>query len=528
MEQCVLYARVSSKEQEREGYSIPAQIELLEKYAYRNNLKIVETFIDVETAKQSGRTNFEKMLAFLKKNKTVRDVLVEKTDRLYRNLPDYVTIDGLHLNLHLVKEGVLINDNSHSSEKFMHLIKVGMAKQYIDNLSEEVRKGISQKCYEGHYPAKAPIGYLNVTSPTKKKIIVPDTNTSHYIKKCFERYASGLYSYKSLAKKMTEDGFTINGNPVRKHNIENILENPIYYGDFIYKGKQYEGKHEPIISRELFIICQQRKRLQSSPKIKTHEFPYSNMIKCSECGCYLVGEIKKKKYIYYHCTGNKGGTCKKHYIRQEVIEKAIAEVLKLIEVNSEEIIEIKDTVKELLKMKEDYEEDKAQSIMQKISRTKTRLNKLYTDKIDGLIDEDFYFEMRNKYQSELDELHVVFNAMTTTSKYFIEDITRMLELCKNAHSLYLSETDEEKRKLVNLLCSNLSFDGSNIRVELKSVFNIFIENASRRLNLGRNVEVRTFDRAQKIAEALANCYFMQDYRDFFECVRIYEDGKLRA
>ena len=79
----------------------------------------------------------------------------------------------------------------------------------------------------------------------------------------------------------------------------------------------------------------------------------------------------------------------------------------------------------------------------------------------------------------------------------------MLELCKNAHSLYLSETDEEKRKLVNLLCSNLSFDGSNIRVELKSVFNIFIENASRRLNLGRNVEVRTFDRAQKIAEALA-------------------------
>ena len=227
MEQCVLYARVSSKEQEREGFSIPAQIELLERYAYKNNYKIVEKFIDVETAKQSGRINFEKMLAFLKKNKTVRDVLVEKTDRLYRNLPDYVTVDGLNLNLHFVKEGVIINNESHSSEKFMHLIKVGMAKQYIDNLSEEVRKGISQKCNEGYYPSKAPIGYLNVTSPTKKKIIVPDINTSHYIKKCFERYASGLYSYKSLAKKMTDDGMRINGNPVRKHNIENILENPI-------------------------------------------------------------------------------------------------------------------------------------------------------------------------------------------------------------------------------------------------------------------------------------------------------------
>ena len=199
--ECVTYARVSSREQEREGFSIPAQLELLEKYATKNGFKNLQTFVDVETAKCSGRTNFEKMLTFIRKNKRVKTILVEKTDRLYRNLPDYVTIDALHLDLHFVKEGVVLNDDSHSSEKFMHLIKVGMAKQYIDNLSEEVKKGIAQKCKEGYYPAKAPIGYKNFTLPSKKKIIVIDEDVAPYIQKAFTFYLTGLYSFKSLAQK---------------------------------------------------------------------------------------------------------------------------------------------------------------------------------------------------------------------------------------------------------------------------------------------------------------------------------------
>lgn len=149
MTKVVIYARVSSKEQEKEGYSIPAQLELLRKYALKNNYTIVKEFEDVETAKSSGRTYFNEMIKMLKNSKDTNTILVEKTDRLYRNLPDYVLLDGMHLDLHFVKEGVVLNDNSHSSEKFMHLIKVGMAKQYVDNLAEEVRKGLLQKAKEG-------------------------------------------------------------------------------------------------------------------------------------------------------------------------------------------------------------------------------------------------------------------------------------------------------------------------------------------------------------------------------------------
>ena len=145
----VIYARVSSKEQEKEGYSIPAQLKLLKQYAAAQGISIAREFVDVETAKQTVRTNFGEMVTHLKEHPSVRTLLVEKTDRLYRNLKDWVTLDELDLESHLVKEGAVLSRDSRSSEKFMHGIKVLMAKNYIDNLSEEARKGMMEKAEQG-------------------------------------------------------------------------------------------------------------------------------------------------------------------------------------------------------------------------------------------------------------------------------------------------------------------------------------------------------------------------------------------
>jgi signal transduction histidine kinase/DNA invertase Pin-like site-specific DNA recombinase len=167
--------RVSSKEQEKEGYSIPAQQKLLAAYADGLGLTVAREFVDVETAKRAGRTGFSQMLAYLRKSEArCRIVLVEKTDRLYRNFKDYVTLDELDLELHLVKENVALSSDSRSSEKFIHGIKVLMAKNYIDNLSEETRKGMLEKAEQGIWPSYAPLGYSNVEDAQGRNVIVPD------------------------------------------------------------------------------------------------------------------------------------------------------------------------------------------------------------------------------------------------------------------------------------------------------------------------------------------------------------------
>jgi site-specific DNA recombinase len=179
----VMYVRVSSKEQEQ-GFSIPAQRQLLTDYAQREGIRVVQEFEDVETAKRAGRTSFGDMVAFLREQgEACRILLVEKTDRLYRNIKDWVTIDELGIEVHFVKEGVVLSEGSRSSEKFMHGIKVLMAKNYIDNLGEEVRKGMIEKARQGHWPTVAPVGYVN--NPATHRI-EPDTARAPVIVRLFE------------------------------------------------------------------------------------------------------------------------------------------------------------------------------------------------------------------------------------------------------------------------------------------------------------------------------------------------------
>src|SRR5229473_4404920 len=112
----VLYARVSTKDQEREGFSIPAQLKLIREYARNQALTILREFTDVETAKQAGRGGFGEMLTFLKANPSCRTILVEKTDRLYRNIKDWITVDGLDISVHFVKENAVVRSEEHTSE----------------------------------------------------------------------------------------------------------------------------------------------------------------------------------------------------------------------------------------------------------------------------------------------------------------------------------------------------------------------------------------------------------------------------
>ena len=135
----VIYARVSSKEQEREGFSIPAQLDLLRNHAQERGIQVLREFVDIESASVAGRTNFGQMLAFLRKSGSkCRAVLVEKTDRLYRNLKDYATVDELGVAVHFVKENQIISNDSRASENFVHGIKV-LSKRHSNPIYEMKR-----------------------------------------------------------------------------------------------------------------------------------------------------------------------------------------------------------------------------------------------------------------------------------------------------------------------------------------------------------------------------------------------------
>ena len=157
----VLYARVSSREQREEGYSIEAQIKLLRAVASNEGIEIVREFVEVESAKTAGRKQFAEMVTFFKRNRSCRILLVEKTDRLYRNQRDALTLEELDISVYFVKEGEWLSKDSKSQVKFIQDIRLAMARNYSENLREEVKKGMSEKASQGTYPGRPPFGYRN-------------------------------------------------------------------------------------------------------------------------------------------------------------------------------------------------------------------------------------------------------------------------------------------------------------------------------------------------------------------------------
>lgn len=307
--QVVLYARVSSKDQEKEGFSIPAQLRLLRDYATNKGFVIAQEFTDVETAKASGRTNFNQMLLYLKKHHAVcRTILVEKTDRLYRNIKDYATVHEFDLEVHFVKENEIISRSSRSNEQFVHGIKVLMARNYSQNLGEETVKGMTEKACAGIYPSCAPVGYRNTDGPSGKRVIVSDPDAAPIITELFGRFVTGRCSVKALVQEANAEGLTLRGRKLYSSVVHQILRKRLYSGDFDWDGRTYTGSHEPLVTRECWQRVQELldARAENKTRKVKHDFAYTGLVHCGHCGCLFVGELKKRKYVYYHCTGNRG------------------------------------------------------------------------------------------------------------------------------------------------------------------------------------------------------------------------------
>ena len=490
MKLAIGYGRVSSKKQEDEGYSIPAQVKLLNAYAQKNNINLVKIFTESETAKKAGRKAFNEMLLYIKEH-NINTILVEKTDRLYRNFKDYVMLDDYDLEVHLVKEGTILSKNSKSHDKFIHGIKVLMAKNYIDNLSEEVKKGLREKVAQGYYPQKAPVGYINTKNSEGRKIIVPDAEKAPFIQRLFGLYATGAYSVDELRIKLFNEGFNHNGKPYSKPRLLYVLKDVFYIGKFIYSGVIHDGKHEPIIDIEIFNRVQ---KMFNQSKARSHdvEFAYVGLLTCGHCGCQMTAELKKGKYIYYHCTGKRGGNCKKDYIREEKLDEVFLQLIDKLPNPDEGLFEeIKKAVIEMRKVKSDYEETSVEEIQKQILRLQNRLDNLYTDKLDGRITQEFWQEKHNQWHDEKDRLIEKLKAISNTSRTFDEGSNLLENFCKFARSEFLKANGKKKRAILKMLGSNFIYKDKEVSVELTSVFNYLLNN--RFVNYGAGDEARTRD-----------------------------------
>lgn len=337
MKLAAAYIRVSTDDQAE--YSPDAQLRALKSWARANDYYVDPDHIYIDEGisgrKAERRPAFMSMISAAKqKPAPFEAILVHKFDRFARSREDSVVYKSL-----LRKEcGVKVISITESIEddKFSIILEAmleAMAEYYSINLSEEVKKGMTEKARRGERQTSAPFGYRSVNGQ-----LVPDPTEAAAVKYLFDRFASGQFSgetYFALTRWLNDSGYrTRRGKSFQNRSVRYILTNPTYIGLNAWtpdrkkkRNTEYlaeettlleKGSHEPLIDQATWEKVQARvsglrEQFGHNRRPAHHADWISGLVHCSACGEPMIRTQQVRKsgnvYAYWVCNGYAHGRC---------------------------------------------------------------------------------------------------------------------------------------------------------------------------------------------------------------------------
>jgi len=468
-----LYARKSTDDLSRQVRSIDDQIAELRELAKREGLSITDTLIEKQTAKVPGRPVFNAMLDRIEKGEAT-GILAWHPDRLARN-----SLDGGRL-IHLV-DARKITDlkfctfvfEPSASGKFMLAIMFGQSKYYVDNLSENIKRGHRQKVKNGVWPMVAPVGYLNDKAT---RGIVPDPHRAPLIRTAFELYATGDYTLDRLTGVMN-DLELVNryGDPIRRNQFHRILQNPIYCGIIRHCGEDHEGKHEPLVSKKLFddvqAIIGNRSRA-TGPKRKPYK--YRGMFRCGECGCFITTETQKG-HNYLHCTKRVKRDCSQPFVREEKIAAEIADYIATVAVQADNADGMIAALEAEQAADTDSRQDTIRALRASLKATDEKLDRLMHAYLDKAISLEEYREAKKQLVEEKQEQKDRLSKLESRNGSWFEPAIRFVNAAKQAAFLTERGTEEENRDFLKKVGSNLTISNRHLSVTPRGAWKLVVD-----------------------------------------------------
>jgi site-specific DNA recombinase len=305
------------------------------------------------------------------------------------------------------------------------------------------------------------------------------------VSKLFEWYATGQYSLKEVAQRARDAGFIYRrtGARVPISAVHSILRNRLYTGQFEWNGNLIQGRHQPLISVELWERVQGVLDGRNAGKAKRgkHDFAFSGLIACAKCGCSVVGEIKKQRYVYYHCTGyadkcqGNPASCRRSYVREEVLEKQFTELLGQLRFDDEVLEWVRESLHASHADERSDHEEAIKRLQGEHKRFGERINAMYLDKLDGHVDGVFFDKMSAQWREEQNRCLREIARHESAEQSYMDEGIQILELARNAQKLFERQEPREKRRLLNFLLSNCSWENGEVVAAFRQPFDLLAQ-----------------------------------------------------
>lgn len=472
-----LYCRKSTEESAgKQLNSLESQEQAMRQIAESEGLEIVKVFRESQSASKLGRPVLEQMLSEIEQGKA-EGILCWKLDRLARNMVEGGAIYQMLQDEKIKKIKCYDKEYDKHTNAIVFGVELGQATQYSVELRANVRRGMLFKLRSGHWPTMAPIGYLNYRENGISKMVI-DKEKAPLIQELFQEFSKGTYPLRDIAEHMYQRGLTTKaGKKIHIQKIADILDNPIYYGLMNWQGESVIGKHEPIISKELFDKVQDIRHNKSRPRLQKHFFQFRGLFTCSECGCSITPE-KQKNFHYYHCTDGKKLKCKQKSIniREEDLIKELSRAFSALSKLDNEMVEIMyEASLEKLGIEDNTNliaKDNLEKLITKLEEKKTNL---LSKNLNEIITDSEYLEMKKDIEKEIQNHKISLkNLEKEKDPLATLERTKQVFLDSNrAKYEFLKAKPEQRRELVFNLLSNATVKERKMaNYQYKSPYNI--------------------------------------------------------
>lgn len=361
LKRAVLYLRVSDPSQVRtdydpEGLSIPTQRKICHTKAKQMSIEIIDEYVELGRSGTNtlGRPEFRAMMRRIKEERDVEYVIVYKLSRLNRNRYDdaMAMMEMRSANVTLISATENIDETPEGQLVHGMLAAVNEYRSAADGA--DIRVKLRRKVEQGGTHGLAPLGYLNVPELVEGRrvnTVAFDPKRAPLIRKGFELYATGEYSIERLQATLTDMGLTTRQN--RRHptvqqvsiaKLHKMLSNPYYVGIITFNGEQFPGRHEPLVSQELFDRVQEVMALRSKSTRDRVHFHYlkGGFLFCDRCHhagrrsrfVYTEATGKGGTYAYYLCRGRQDGECDMPYLPVPLVEERVAQHMHTVQVDA--------------------------------------------------------------------------------------------------------------------------------------------------------------------------------------------------
>lgn len=484
----VVWARVSSREQ-REGYSIDAQLRVNRDRAQANGWNIAREFVVAESAKRGAeRTVFNQMFAWVKANakrEKIKAILSHKLDRVCRNMRDAVRLQELEDNCGVQLAFVDNQFGPGAAGALSFNVMAAVAQYYSDNLRSEVLKGMDEKVRQGWPTGLAPYGYINVDD--KNEPVQPHPEKARSLVRMFELYSAGGYTFESLADVLQREGHVFRPSQHRFHRtaLSYILGNRFYIGELHRNGQVFEGQYKRLIDRATFDACQDimngRNRRTGTP-----EHPLAGgLFRCTYCGQSITGERVRRKlkgggvreHIYYRCANNHPGP--EHPTvrwKSEDLEQAIVDDLGKMQMATPELAswfrtELRSAVTDLTA----YRRRQATALAKRKSELATMQDRLLNAYLASTIEEVVYKAKSNELKAEAAKTDESLAQLGDVDPARGETALALFDWTQTAAETWRGSNNAIRREILDSVCLNRTLGDVNLYAKKRKPFDVFAE-----------------------------------------------------